>query len=194
MDLKELEKWINTDEGKKWLDGKKEGLIRKNEELIKELKTAGGGMSELTQRVTDTEKALGKEKAAMREALLLQPLEKTLLEKKVFPVVIPALKNELIEAYGLDVKEADGGSRSAMGVIEQDGAKMEKPLSEIIDLWIQTEDAKSYIPPPVTSVVSTSVLSGVGGSHSQPFDGLSGRELAAMSDRDFDNAVKEKLR
>jgi hypothetical protein len=194
MDIKELEKWSETKDGISWLDGKKAGLIKKNDELLAQLKTVNGGVSELSSRFTETEKQLEIEKAAMRQALLVQPLEKALLDKKVFPVVIPHLKSELIEVYGLDVKNVDGGSRSAIGTIELDGAKVEKPLCEIIDLWAQTESAKSYIPPGEKTVVSTSIVSGVGSSHGQPLDGLSGRELAAMSDSEFNRKKKKKLR
>jgi hypothetical protein len=193
MDLKQLETWIETTEGKKWLDSQKEGLLKKNEELIKELKTAGGSLSELTQRVTDTEKQLETEKAAIRQALLVQPLQNSLTEK-VFPVILPHLMNELCETYGLAVKAASDGTRAAIGTVEINGTKVEKTLSEIVDHWTQTDGAKSYLIPQPTTVVSTCIAaSGKNSQGQQQLDGLTGRELAAMTEQDFQSAVKGKL-
>jgi hypothetical protein len=185
MDIKELEKWVETESGIKWLDGKKEGLIRKNEELIKELKTAGGSMSELTRRVTDMEKQLIDKQAAVQQALLDLPLQKLLKEHGVFDILIPQICRELKEVYDLDIKDM-----KAMGKLKNDTESQELPMGDIVEAYFKTESARQYVNPANTKVISTCIDVKGGDPPSKGIEGKTGIELARMSDTDFENAIQ----
>jgi len=197
MDLKELEKWVESAEGIKWLDGKKSGLIKKNEELIKELKTASGGMSELTQRVTDMEKQLLDKQAVINDTLLSKPLEKQLKENGCFEILIPQISREISETYGLNIN-GNAGDIKVTGTIKNENETESQilPMNEIVDFHLKTEAGKKYINPQnvKTEVISTS-LDVKGGS--KPIDSLTnktGQELAKMTDQEFQDAIQQSMR
>ena len=150
MDLKQLETWIETEAGKKWLDNQKAGLIRKNEELIKELKTAGGSLSDTNQRLADVEKQLLDKQAELKRALLDMPLEKTLKEHGVFEILIPQISRELSEIYDLYTKDM-----KAMGKLKNDKESLELPLDDIVNTFLKTETGRQYVNPAKLKTEST---------------------------------------
>jgi hypothetical protein len=191
MDLKEIEKWVETTEGKKWLDGKKEGLIRKNEELIKELKHAGGGLSDTSLRLADVEKQLLDKQAELKRALLDIPLEKLLKENGVFEILIPQISRELCEIYDLGIK-GNAGDMKITGTVMNENEPLELPMGDIVDTFLKTETGRQYVNPAnmKTQIISTCLNVKGGDPSSKSLEGKTGRELAQMSDSDFQDAIK----
>jgi hypothetical protein len=191
MDLKELEKWVESADGKKWLDGKKEGLIKKNEELIKELKTAGGGLSDTSSRLADVEKQLLDKQAELKRALLDIPLEKLLKENGVFEILIPQISRELSEVYALSIK-GNAGDMKVTGTIKNENESLELPMNELVDTFLKTETGRQYVNPAniKTQTISTCLDVKGGDRPGKPLEGKTGIELARMSDTEFQDAIK----
>jgi hypothetical protein len=191
MDIKELEAWLQTEQGRAWLDEKKSGLVKKNEQLIGELKTACGGSSEISLRLADVEKALEIEKAANKRALLDAPLLALLESKGVFNILMPEIARQLTETYGLTI-HADGEGRKVIGKIKDGDTEKELTLTDAVDTWLKTDDARQYIDTRKNTVTVVSTVPNLSGGDppSKALDGKNGRELAEMSDNDFQNAVK----
>jgi len=185
MDLKELETWTGTPAGIKWLDGKKEGLLKKNEQLIKELKAAGGGMSELTQRVSDLEKQLEDKQVELKRSLIDVPLEKLLKEYGVFEILIPQISRELCEVYDLRISDM-----KAIGTVKNENESLELPIGDIVNDFLKTETGKQYVNPAAIKTVSTCLDVKGGDLPNKALEGKTGRELAQMSDSDFENAIQ----
>ncbi|MCL2185250.1 MAG: hypothetical protein FWB86_05265 [Treponema sp.] len=187
MNIDELNKWLETVDGSAWLEKQKAGLIKKNEQLLNELKNTASGSS-----LAELQKQLDQEKAALHQSLIDQPLERTLLTKGIIPICIPELKRKLVQSYGLSIK-ADGENRTATGKIDVDGVSTEKPLSDILEIWTESTEAKEYIKPPLHMVSTTPDLTG--GDRVKPtIRGKNGRELLEMSDNDFSIAIQEEMR
>jgi hypothetical protein len=58
MDLQELEKWIATDEGIKWLDGQKKALIEKRDELLAKVSAGNASADQLNGKIASLESDL----------------------------------------------------------------------------------------------------------------------------------------
>ena len=91
MDIKELDTFIETDQGKEWMTRHKKPLLDKRDELLGELKAVNGRLAEASQRVADSEKLLSEERAAIRKAVVDAPLT-AMLEKIGAPLgVLPGV-------------------------------------------------------------------------------------------------------
>jgi len=194
MDTKELEQWIETDDGRAWIERKKSGLLNKQQELLKQIKDGNAALTDSGQRLAAAEGSLSEEKAFI-ERLLVDDTLKALLRSAgvleiAIPQVIPALKN----AYGITIA-ADGLNRTAWGVLkETDGTEKQGDLQDVVTDWLKTPEAKQV-------VINRDTGGGATGSNAkattkQSLSGLSGQALAAMSDSDFNalrqNELKEK--
>jgi predicted nuclease with TOPRIM domain len=197
MDVKALNEWAETEAGKKWLDEKKEGLRKKNEQLIKELKSQTSGISELTQRVTDMEKALENKQAELKRSLIDIPLEKQLKEHGVFEILIPQISREISETYGLNIN-GNANDIKVTGTIKNENETESQilPMNEIVDFHLKTEAGKQYVNPAnvKTEIISTTLDVKGGDKPSKTLEGKTGRELAQMSDSDFQDAIKQSMR
>jgi hypothetical protein len=193
MDIKELETWIKTTEGIKWLDTQKEGLIRKNEQLIGELKSAGGGVSELTQRVTDLQKQLDDKQAELKKALLFNPLDKLLKDNGCFEILIPQISRELQEIYDFTI---DGNAGDTTGKVKNEAEAQALPLGVIVDTFLKSESGRQFVNPASlkTQVISTTLDVKGGDPPCKPLEGKTGIELAQMSDSEFQTAIQQTMR
>jgi len=169
MDLQELEKWIATAEGSKWLEGQKKPLLDKRDELLEKVRTGNAGIEQLNQRIASLESDLSKEQTVNREALLSRPLDEKLKQKGVFEVLIPELSKTIAEAYGLRL--ADG---NAVGKVNENGKETELTLDQIIESWAKNDSAKDCFRPQDIKTQSTSPNFKSGGT--PPAD----KEWAAM--------------
>ena len=194
MDVKELEAWLTTDAGKTWADGFKAPLLSKRDELLSNLRTANGSAAQATQRAADAEKMLAEERAAINSILIDRDLGSIMQKGRVMEPCIAAAIAELKETYGIQVK-ANGSHREAMGVVKsEDGTTREVGLEEIFNEWSKTDSAKritlasqnrgtGYIRQEGTGAMLPTVHLG----------SMQGRDLARMSDKDFNAARNSAL-
>jgi len=192
MDVNELNKWLETEEGKQWSDSLKSGLVNKRDELLQALKDANGKLAEMDQRSTAAEALIKEEQAALAAVLVDQGLAQLLKDAHVFDVAVPSSIATLKETYGIKVR-ADGLNRSAVGIIKgDDGKEIEKPLADIVSSWSKTQEAKQVIQN------TNSGGGGHGGMVSIPqsntgLKNLSGPALASLSDAEFTNMRNQAL-
>jgi len=152
MNIDELEKWILTDEGAKWIEGQKKGLLNKQAELLEKVTKGNAEIKTLNERIENLESVLSKEREANREVLLSRPLAEKLKNKGVFEVLIPNLVRSLSETYGLQI--ANG---NAIGKTKgTDGKETELSIDQIIDLWSKSDSAKDCFKPQDIKTQSTS--------------------------------------
>jgi len=187
MDKKIIEDWLKTDDGKQWEQEFKKGLLSKNNELIQSLKQANGNNADTEQRLTALQKELEQERAALKAALLSEPLAKILEQKNVFKILIPEVVNKLAEVYDLYV-EGNGEHREAIGTI--DGKEL--TLDDIVDTWANSGEGKEYINPVLPGQI-VSTAPNFGTELPPTLKGRTGQQLAAMTDDDFEHVLKQEI-
>jgi len=151
MDLQELNKWLETAEGKQWLDSQKKGLIDKNNELLEKVTGSNATNNQLNEKVVKLESDLLKANGTIREVLLSRPLADKLKSKGVFETLIPTLAETITQSYGLEIK-ANGNDLNVMGKV--DGK--ETGLDQILDAWSKGDKAKECFKPADLKRESTS--------------------------------------
>jgi hypothetical protein len=151
MDLQELTKWLETPEGKAWIEAHKKGLIDKNNELLEKLTSGNATTNQLNEKVVKLESDLLKANSTIREVLLSRPLADKLKTKGVFEALIPTLAETITQSYGLEIKT----NGNDFEVIGKDNGK-ETGLDSIIDTWSKTDQAKECFKPADLKKESTS--------------------------------------
>jgi len=151
MDLQELTKWLETTEGKQWIDSQKKGLVDKNNELLEKLTGGNATNNQLNEKIIKLESDLLKANGTIREVLLSRPLADRLKSKGVFETLIPTLAETITQSYGLEIK-ANGNDLSVMGKV--DGK--ETGLDQILDAWSKSDKAKECFKPADLKRESTS--------------------------------------
>ena len=182
MDVNELNLWVETSEGKAWLESQKQPLLLKRDELLSELKSASGKLSELELRSKQTENILTEERTALTSALVDQELTRLLKQRNIYESVIPSVAATLKETYGISIK-ADGPNRKAYGT---DGKEAELSLNDIVSAWSKTPEAKQVTPHSNSGGGATPGYTASQPSISPELNNLSGRQLANTSDSDFE--------
>lgn len=143
MDLEELKKWIETDEGKAWLEGQKQPLLKKRDELLAAIQKGNANLAEQTQRASDAEKLLTEERAALRAHVVDGELDRLLDEQHVPAPIRPTVTALLNETYGIELV-ADGGKKKAVAkLIVEDGTEKVVSLKEMVTAWALTPEAKT---------------------------------------------------
>jgi hypothetical protein len=191
MNLKELEKWLETDEGKQWGEQYKAPLLSNRDGILSELKSANGKISEMGQRLTEAENALKSEKAVTSRYLIDNDLTALLRKENAFEEIIPRLLETMKTAYGLTIK-ADGNNRKAIGVMkDKEGKNIEAELPDIIADWKKTLESKFFLKNPNVGGGAS------GGSLTTPnssaLKNIPGSELAKMSDDQFRNVIQNTI-
>jgi hypothetical protein len=186
MDINELNQWVETESGKQWLDGMKQPLLNKRDELLAALHESNAKVSELGQRSSQAETALEKERAILSNHLIDKELARVLESKRVMKPAIPGVIAELKQSYGLTVKNIDDVNRTAIGKIKTGDVEKEVALNEIVDVWSTTNAAKE-----VTLQTNTgggAMGSGRFSTVSRPREQLgrmTSQQLGRMTDADF---------
>jgi hypothetical protein len=189
MDIKELETWIKTDEGKAWIEAQKKPLLENRDSILSELKKASGEYSELKQRFEETENTLLAEKAVTSKYLIDNDLTALLKQANVFEEIIPRIIDTIKTAYGLTVK-ADGDNRTVIGVLkDKNGKDAEATLEAIVDAWTHDSYSKYLIKNGNQGggAGMDGSVSGRYGLVSRSLSDISGPSLAKMSDQEFSN-------
>jgi hypothetical protein len=150
MDLKELESWVLTDEGKQWLEGQKKPLLDKRDELLEKIKTGNASIEQLNQRLASLESDLSTANGTINEVLLHKPLAEKLKQKGVHEILIPELSKTISGTYGLGI--ANG---NAIGKVKDGEKETELTLDQVVDSWEKTA-SKDLFKPQETRTQSTS--------------------------------------
>ena len=151
MDIAELEKWLETEPGKQWLEAQKKGLLDKQAELLEKVTKGNAENKTLNERIVNLESELSKSQAVVNDTLLLKPLAQKLNEKGAFPVLVPELVKKLSEVYGLNLKDGN-----AVGIVKENETETEFDLDGIIDHYYKTEEGNSCFKTADTKTVQTS--------------------------------------
>lgn len=190
MDVKELEEWLGTGEGRDWMEAQKKPLLENRDRILSELKAASGRLSELGQRLGDTENTLNAEKGFTSRYLIDAGLTALLRKANVFEDVIPHALETLKAAYSLSVK-ADGDDRKATGVLKKEGRDIEAGLPEIVADWAAQPLSKCFIQNGNSGGGATGAS--LNNSSTLALRDIPGRELAKMSDSEFRNMVQNTI-
>jgi len=142
MDLKELNSWVETDEGKQWLSSQKKGLVDKNSELLEKLKKANGELETANGNIQKLESDLSKNQAVIKDTLLSKPLTEKLNAKGVFPVLLPELVKRLSDTYSLSIQDGN-----AAGKMTIDGKETVLTLDQVLEHWGASDQAKDCFKP-----------------------------------------------
>ena len=92
MNVEELEKWVLSGEGLQWLENKKSGLVKKNTELLAELKKSN---AELTT-ATDKSNALAEQMGTLEKTFLADFKERFFEGSGIFPILKNAVWEKII--------------------------------------------------------------------------------------------------
>jgi hypothetical protein len=184
MNIQEIETWLATEEGTKWLEEKKAPLLTKNKELLESIHAANGRVTDALRAQQDAEKLLSDERGLTEKLAVDEALAADLRNQGVFPQAIPGVVAEIKQAYGLTVT-SDGQGRKVSG-------KNSQGLP--VDLVTATRE---YLSTPDGKAVQLNGNSGGGANGSQvrspasgpTLENKSGRDLAKMSDSDFQAAI-----
>jgi hypothetical protein len=142
MDLKELNSWVETDDGKQWLEAQKKGLLDKNSELLEKLKTANGTLDKANGDIQGLTSELEKSQAVIHDTLLSKPLTEKLNAKGVFPVLLPELVKQLSDTYSLSIEDGN-----AAGKMIVDGKETVLTLDQAIEHWSASDQSKDCFKP-----------------------------------------------
>ena len=169
MDIKELELWLETAEGKQWIEAQKKGLLDKNNELLEKITGSNAANKTLNERIINLESDLLNEQAVSKEVLLSRPLAEKLKQKGVFEVLIPEISKTISETYGLQIVNGN-----ATGKVKECEKETVLSLDQIIESWSKTDKAKDSFKPQDIKTQSTSA------DFKQGSTPTIDRELAAM--------------
>ncbi|WP_319476850.1 hypothetical protein [Marispirochaeta aestuarii] len=152
MNIEELNKWIETPEGRSWADGLKAPLIAKRDELLQKVKDLNEEHRTAAQQVNDLTETLARERGDMRDTLIDREVSEF-----VDRHVVPGLRQGAKALFtGLDVTvKADGKQRipivskeSLKGLPIEGDLPEGLPLRDYLETWGKTEEAKAYIAAP----------------------------------------------
>jgi len=192
MDLKELEKWLETDEGRDWIEAQKKPLLENRDSILSGLKKASGEYSELERRFKETENTLMAEKAVTSKYLIDNELTRLLKEADVFEEFIPRIADTIKTAHGLTVK-ADGNNRTVIGVLkDKKGKDAEATLEAVVKAWTEDRFNWGHIRNGNQGGGATGSMI-ISGSVSPDLNKISGPSLAKMSDQEFSNIRNNQL-
>jgi len=192
MDISTLDSWVTTTGGSAWLDSQKAGLIAKRDELLTAQKTANGKIAELELRLGETESRALDADAFIHRHVVSDALERLLMNTGVADAFLPIVKKAVLDGYAIQLKRADGDFIACGTIKDADGADVEAGLEAIVEAWAKLPEAQQLI-------VNRNSGGGATGSTCvgvpQPkLQGMTGRQLATMSDNDFQAARQNELR
>ena len=149
MDLKELETWIETAEGKTWADGLKKPLLDKRDELLTKVRELNESHTQTVSQVNDLTETLAKERTDSRRELIDRELSGFVDQH-----VVPGLREGAKALFtGLDIEvKADGQQRvphvskeNLKGLPIEGEVPDGLPLREYLETWAKTDEAKDYL-------------------------------------------------
>ncbi len=155
MNIDELNTWISTDDGRKWLDEQKRGLIEKRDELLQKVKELNEDHRKATDQVNDLTNTLTQERESYRKEIIDREVS-SFVDRHVVPGLREGAR-ALFSSIDIDVK-ADGqqripivGKESLQGLPIEGDIPESMSLRDYLDAWSKTEDAKSYLKAPDNS-------------------------------------------
>lgn len=155
MNLSELNEWLETDEGRQWLEDQKKPLLEKRTELLANVKSLNERLREATQRADDAEGTLKTEREAFRSTLVNNTFDQ-FIEERVATSFREGVKSLLSGRLTIDI-EANGPQRTpvvtdGINSLPLKDGETELPqrvtLSDYLDRWQETEEASGYLRAP----------------------------------------------
>lgn len=145
MKIEEVEKWLETDEGKNWLEEKKRPLLKKNNDLLEEIALTKKRLTDETEKGNALEGKINGYLIKLKKELCLSCFDDyNTFKNRLIP------DNELREFVLNKIEktaDADGGlipdidDNGEFHYQTADGKSFQDYYSE----WLTTESAKSYI-------------------------------------------------
>ena len=142
MDPDEVREFLKTDEGKQLAEEIKAPLLAKRDELLTENKRLGEQLTSQTQRADDSEKLLTDERSALHSHVVDTELDRLMDEHGVLSRARESLRSAIKSQNEIKLETADGGAR----VPKVANGETEVTLSEYMQNWSQSEEAKSFLP------------------------------------------------
>jgi hypothetical protein len=140
MDIKDLNEWLNTDDGKAWIDGQKKPLIDKRDELLAALAKVNGQSALEAQRATENGKALEAERKAVERLILDDRAASEFKNSGVPDSLIMSGIEAMKKAHGLAI-EVNGDGRK---VVSKVTGKDVTPR-EVFELWGATPEGTTVL-------------------------------------------------
>ena len=150
MKREEVEAWLETEEGKKWLEEKKEPLIKKNEQLLEEVTGIKKRLADATEKGNALEGTINNYLERLKKEFCSNCFDDYSTFKDF---LIPNKElREFVLSKIEKLAEADGGlipSINDTGEFQYSTADG-KNFKEYYSEWLKTESAKSFISNPST--------------------------------------------
>lgn len=182
MTVEEVEKWTESEIGKKWLDGKKDGLLNKKNELLEEVAELKEKLKTATEKATLYESQVTNYKNSFRKDLI----ESAFKESGFIPI-----SKTLNEFIFNEVQKFSGSVFDVVCDNEKRELKNENEnFKDALKKWVESdEENKSFI----KNTYSGGGATGSGSSvmTSNTLKNMSVEEVAKNFDKpDFQNALK----
>ena len=182
VDINELNEFVKTEAGNKWLEEQKKPLLINRDNLLAELKTANGRLSETEQRLVQTAKELSADRSELSKHLIDRELSDLLLNNHAIETFIPLTVQKLKEVNGLTVV-ADGDDRKVTSK-GADGKETPATLRDIVSEWCNDRQNWHLIKGDLNRG-GGAPGSGKGSQSVKDLSNLTGRELAGVSEAEF---------
>lgn len=145
MKIEEVEKWLETDEGKQWLEEKKRPLLKKNSDLLEEIALNKKRLTDETTKGNALEGKLNSYLAKLKKEMCLNCFDdydrfknRLISDKELREFVLSKIE-KIADADGGLVADIDDNGEFHYQTA--DGKSFQDYYSE----WLTTESAKSYI-------------------------------------------------
>ena len=148
MKIEEVEKWLETDEGKQWLEEKKSPLLKKNSELLEELALNKKRLTDETAKGNALEGKLKNYFVKLSNELVFNcfddynKFKNVLIADKELREFVKSKIEKLAEAEGGLIPDIDDNGEFSYQTAEG------KTFQDYYSEWLTTESAKSYISNP----------------------------------------------
>lgn len=150
MKIEELEEWVKTDDGKKWLDEKKRPLVEKRDQLLDELQNLKNRLAGETEKSGALDGKINGYLEKLKKEFVKGcfddwgKFKNTLVPDEELREFVAAKIGKIADADGGLIADIDDDGQFTYKTA--DGKSFEDYYSE----WLGTEGAKSYIANPST--------------------------------------------
>lgn len=145
MKIEDVEKWVETDEGKKWLDEKKKPLIEKRDQLLDEVAVYKKRLTDVTEKGNALEGKLTGYLENLKKAHCenifndVQTFKNKVIDDKELRTFVLSKIEKTAEADGGLIADIDDNGQFKLATA--DG----KEFADYYREWTQTEGAKSFL-------------------------------------------------
>jgi len=190
MDVNELNEFVKSEDGIKWVEELKQPLLKNRDDLLSELKSSNAKLSEAEQRLAQTANELSADRSALAKYLIDDQLANLLLSNHVFEPFVPLTVQKLKETRGLSI--GVNGTDRIVTSKGEDGKETPATLRDIVSEWCDDKSNWNLIKS--VNRGGGAPGSGKGSQSVKDLSNLTGRELAGVSDSDFKAWQQQELK